>query len=244
MKLEAINVSKKFNNILAVNNISFTIEKNKTLGLLGPNGCGKTTSIGMMLGLITPSKGKIIINNQELNTTNRINLLIMMNFASPYIELPKKLTVFQNLNVYARLYGVEKIYQRIDEMAEELNLKDFLNKKTGELSSGQKNRVSLAKSLINKPKLLFLDEPTASLDPDVGDFVRAYLEKYKSQNELTMLLASHNMSEVERLCDNVIMMKKGEIVDRGTCKELIKKHGRGNLEETFLKIARGKNELE
>ena len=244
MKLEAINVSKKFNNILAVNNISFTIEKNKTLGLLGPNGCGKTTSIGMMLGLITPSKGKIIINNQELNTTNRINLLSMMNFASPYIELPKKLTVFQNLNVYARLYGVEKIYQRIDEMAEELNLKDFLNKKTGELSSGQKNRVSLAKSLINKPKLLFLDEPTASLDPDVGDFVRAYLEKYKSQNELTMLLASHNMSEVERLCDNVIMMKKGEIVDRGTCKELIKKHGRGNLEETFLKIARGKNELE
>ena len=244
MKLEAISVSKKFNNILAVNNISFTIEKNKTLGLLGPNGCGKTTSIGMMLGLITPSKGKIIINNQELNTTNRINLLSMMNFASPYIELPKKLTVFQNLNVYARLYGVEKIYQRIDEMAEELNLKDFLNKKTGELSSGQKNRVSLAKSLINKPKLLFLDEPTASLDPDVGDFVRAYLEKYKSQNELTMLLASHNMSEVERLCDNVIMMKKGEIVDRGTCKELIKKHGRGNLEETFLKIARGKNELE
>ena len=244
MKLEAINVSKKFNNILAVNNISFTIEKNKTLGLLGPNGCGKTTSIGMMLGLITPSKGKIIINNQELNTTNRINLLSMMNFASPYIELPKKLTVFQNLNVYARLYGVEKIYQRIDEMAEELNLKDFLNKKTGELSSGQKNRVSLAKSLINKPKLLFLDEPTASLDPDVGDFVRAYLEKYKSQNELTMLLASHNMSEVERLCDNVIMMKKGEIVDRGTCKELIKKHGRGNLEETFLKIVRGKNELE
>ena len=199
MKLEAINVSKKFNNILAVNNISFTIEKNKTLGLLGPNGCGKTTSIGMMLGLITPSKGKIIINNQELNTTNRINLLSMMNFASPYIELPKKLTVFQNLNVYARLYGVEKIYQRIDEMAEELNLKDFLNKKTGELSSGQKNRVSLAKSLINKPKLLFLDEPTASLDPDVGDFVRAYLEKYKSQNELTMLLASHKGNKIRQL---------------------------------------------
>ena len=243
MKLEVINISKKFNNILAVNNINFTIEKNKTLGLLGPNGCGKTTSIGMMLGLITPSDGKILINNQKFDTKNRINLLSMMNFASPYIELPKKLTVFQNLNVYARLYGVKNINQRIDEMVEDLNLKDFLNKKTGELSSGQKNRVSLAKSLINKPKLLFLDEPTASLDPDVGDFVREYLENYKSKNELTILLASHNMVEVERLCDNVVMMKKGEIVDKGTCIELIKKHGRNNLEETFLKIARSKNEF-
>ena len=158
MKLEVINLSKKFNNTTAVNNISFTIEKNKTLGLLGPNGCGKTTSIGMMLGLITPTDGKIYINNQELNQKNRINLLSMMNFASPYIELPKKLTVFQNLNVYARLYGVENINHRIQEMAEDLNLKNFLNKKTGELSSGQKNRVSLAKSLINKPKLLFLNE--------------------------------------------------------------------------------------
>jgi ABC-2 type transport system ATP-binding protein len=244
MKLEVINLSKKFNNILAVNNINFSIEKNTTLGLLGPNGCGKTTSIGMMLGLITPSNGKILINNQKMNTTNRVNLLSMMNFASPYIELPKKLTVFQNLNVYAKLYGVKNVNLRIDEMAEDLNLKDFLNKKTGELSSGQKNRVSLAKSLINKPKLLFLDEPTASLDPDVGDFVREYLEIYKSKNELTMLLASHNMSEVERLCDNIIMMKKGEVVDQGTCNEVIKKHGRNNLEETFLKIARSKNELE
>ena len=244
MKLEVINLSKKFNNFTAVNNISFSIEKNKTLGLLGPNGCGKTTSIGMMLGLITPTDGKILINNQELNEKNRINLLSMMNFSSPYIELPKKLTVFQNLNVYARLYGVKKIKHRIQEMVEDLNLKNFLNKKTGELSSGQKNRVSLAKSLINKPKLLFLDEPTASLDPDVGDFVRKYLENYRSKNELTMLLASHNMKEVERLCDNVVMMKKGEIVDKGTCDELIKKHRRNNLEETFLKIARSKNELE
>ena len=244
MKLEVINLSKKFNNTTAVNNISFSIEKNKTLGLLGPNGCGKTTSIGMMLGLITPTDGKIYINNQELNQKNRINLLSMMNFASPYIELPKKLTVFQNLNVYARLYGVENINHRIQEMAEDLNLKNFLNKKTGELSSGQKNRVSLAKSLINKPKLLFLDGPTASLDPDVGDFVRKYLENYRSKNELTMLLASHNMKEVERLCDNIVMMKKGEVVDHGTCDELIKKHGRSNLEETFLKIARTKNELE
>ena len=164
-----------------------------------------------------------------------------MNFASPYIELPKKLTVLQNLKVYARLYEVKDINQRIDEMEEDLNLKDLMNKKTGELSSGQKNRVSLAKSLINRPKLLFLDEPTASLDPDVGDFVRQYLENYKSKNELTMLLASHNMREVERLCDSVVMMKNGEIVDQGTCQELIKKHGRSNLEETFLKIARSKN---
>ncbi len=244
MKLEIINLSKKFNNTLAVNNINFTIEKNKTLGLLGPNGCGKTTSIGMMLGLITPTGGKIIIDNQELDKKNRIKLLSKMNFASPYIELPKKLTVFQNLNVYARLYGVNNINERINEMVENLNLKDFLNKKTGELSSGQKNRVSLAKSLINKPKLLFLDEPTASLDPDVGDFVREYLEKYKSKNELTILLASHNMREVERLCNNIVMMKKGEIVDKGTCEDVIKKHGRSNLEETFLKIARSKNELE
>jgi ABC-2 type transport system ATP-binding protein len=244
MKLEIKNLSKKFNTILAVNNISFEIEKNKTLGLLGPNGCGKTTSIGMMLGLITPTSGKILINEISLEAKNRIELLSLMNFASPYIELPKKLTVKQNLEIYARLYGVKQISNRILEMAEDLNLKDLLNKKTGELSSGQKNRVSLAKSLINKPKLLFLDEPTASLDPDVGDFVREYLEKYKNKNELTILLASHNMREVERLCDSIVMMKQGKIVDSGTCDQLIAKHGRKNLEETFLKIARDNNELE
>ena len=244
MKLEIKNLVKKFNSIVAVNNISFEIEKNKTLGLLGPNGCGKTTSIGMMLGLITPTSGQILINEIELESKNRISLLSLMNFASPYIELPKKLTVKQNLEIYARLYGVKKISDRISEMAEDLSLNDFLNKKTGELSSGQKNRVSLAKSLINKPKLLFLDEPTASLDPDVGDFVREYLEKYKKNNDLTMLLASHNMKEVERLCDSIVMMKKGKIVDKGTCDELINKHGRKNLEDTFLKIARDKNESE
>jgi len=243
MKLEIKNLVKKFNSVVAVDNISFKIEKNKTLGLLGPNGCGKTTSIGMMLGLITPTSGQIFVNEINLEPKNRITLLSSMNFASPYIELPKKLTVKQNLEIYARLYGVEKISERITEMTEDLNLKDFLNKKTGELSSGQKNRVSLAKSLINKPKLLFLDEPTASLDPDVGDFVREYLEKYKKNNELTMLLASHNMKEVERLCDGIVMMKQGKIVDKGTCDELINKHGRKNLEETFLKIARSKNEL-
>ena len=244
MKLQVKNIKKKFNNIVAVNDISFEIQENKTLGLLGPNGCGKTTSIGMMLGLITPCNGQILIDNINLNTKNRIKLLSLMNFASPYIELPKKLTVKQNLEVYARLYGVRKIHQRIEEMIEDLNLQEFLKKKTGELSSGQKNRVALAKSLINKPKLLFLDEPTASLDPDIGDFVREYIEKYKKNNDLTILLASHNMREVERLCDEIIMMKNGQIVDSGTCDELINKHGRKNLEDTFLKIARSNNELE
>ena len=244
MKLEVKNLVKEFKSTLAVNDVSFKIEKNKTLGLLGPNGCGKTTSIGMMLGLITPTKGKIYINEVDLLPENRIKILSLINFASPYIELPKKLTVRQNLEVYARLYGVKEFKNRINEMVEDLNLKEFLNKKTGELSSGQKNRVSLAKSLINKPRLLFLDEPTASLDPDVGDFIREYIEKYKKKNELTILLASHNMKEVERLCDQVIMMKDGKIVDSGTCKELINKHGRENLEDTFLKIARSKNELE
>ncbi len=238
MKLEAKNLIKKFDKTIAVNNISFEIKKNETLGMLGPNGCGKTTSIGMLLGLITPSSGEILIDGISLNSKNRVKLLSFMNFSSPYVELPKKLTVKQNLEVYARLYGVKKIDQRVSEMVEDLNLKKFLNKKSGELSSGQKNRVSLAKSLINKPKLLFLDEPTASLDPDIGDFIRKYIEKYKKNNELTMLLASHNMKEVERLCDKIIMMKQGIIVDRGSCNDLIKKHGRANLEDTFLKIAR------
>ena len=244
MKIEVKNLVKNFKSTVAVDNITFSIEKNKTLGLLGPNGCGKTTSIGMMLGLITPTSGEIFINEIKLEPKNRIQLLSFMNFASPYIELPKKLTVKQNLEVYARMYGVKEIKQRTEEMVEELNIQKFLNKQTGELSSGQKNRVALAKSLINKPKLLFLDEPTASLDPDVGDFVRGYIEKYKKNNELTILLASHNMREVERLCNEVIMMKQGKIVDSGTCENLIKKHGRENLEDTFLKIARSDNELE
>ena len=244
MKLEVKKLIKNFDTTVAVNNISFNIEKNKTLGLLGPNGCGKTTSIGMMLGLITPTSGEILIDGVNFGPKNRIKFLSLMNFASPYIELPKKLTVKQNLEVYARLYGVREIKERIEEMINDLNLQKIIDKKTGELSSGQKNRVSLAKSLINKPKLLFLDEPTASLDPDIGDFVREYIENYKKNNELTILLASHNMKEVERLCNKIIMMKKGKIVDSGTCDELIRKHGRENLEDTFLKIARGKSELE
>ena len=243
MDIKVRNLTKKFKTYLAVNNINFSLKKNKTLGMLGPNGCGKTTSIGMMLGLITPSSGEVLINNQNINNANRNDLLSRMNFASPYIELPKKLTVKQNLEVYGRLYGIKDLKNRIIEISDELNLNNFLNKKTGELSSGQKNRVSLAKSLINKPDVLFLDEPTASLDPDIGDFVRQYIETYKTKNKITILLASHNMKEVERLCDTVIMMKEGQIVDKGTCKELISKHGRDNLEDTFLQIARSKNEL-
>ena len=243
MDIKVKNLSKKFNNFLAVDNINFTLEKNKILGLLGSNGCGKTTSIGMMLGLITPTCGEVLINNKNINNANRNELLSRMNFASPYIELPKKLTVRQNLEVYGRLYGVKDLKNRISEISTDLNLNNFLNKNTGELSSGQKNRVSLAKSLINKPDVLFLDEPTASLDPDIGDFVREYIEVYKSKNQITILLASHNMKEVERLCDTVIMMKEGQIVDRGTCEDLVDRHGRDNLEDTFLKIARSKNEL-
>jgi ABC-2 type transport system ATP-binding protein len=243
MNIEVKNLTKKFKNFTAVNNINFTLEKNKTLGLLGPNGCGKTTSIGMILGLITPTDGEVLIDNQNIDNSDRNDLLSKMNFASPYIELPKKLTVIQNLEVYGRLYGVKNLKQRIEEISEELNLNDFLFKKTGELSSGQKNRVSLAKSLINKPEVLLLDEPTASLDPDIGDFVRNYIEVYKTKNKITILLASHNMKEVERLCDSVIMMKEGQIVDRGTCKDLISRHGRDNLEDTFLKIARSNNEV-
>ena len=244
MKLEVKNLEKKFKNFTAVNNINFCIEEGQTLGVLGPNGCGKTTTIGMLLGLIKPSNGKIFINEENFENLNREKILSKFNFASPYVELPKKLTVKENLEIYGRLYGVKDLANRIQEISSDLNLGFFLNKKTGELSSGQKNRVSLAKSLINNPRILFLDEPTASLDPDIGDFVRKYIEEYKSKNKISILLASHNMKEVERLCDQVIMMKEGKIVDRGTCQSLIDKHGRNNLEDTFLKLARNKNELE
>ena len=244
MKLEVKNLEKKFKDFTAVNNVNFSINDGKTLGLLGPNGCGKTTTIGMLLGLIKPSKGEILIDGNNFEQLNREEILSKFNFASPYVELPKKLTVKENLEIYGRLYGIKYLTERINEIITDLNLKPFINKKTGELSSGQKNRVSLAKSLINKPEILFLDEPTASLDPDIGDFVRKYIEQYKSKNKISILLASHNMKEVERLCDEVIMMKEGQIVDRGTCNSLIQKHGRNNLEDTFLKIARNKNELE
>ena len=243
MFIKINNLSKIYNQYLAVNKINFSIEKNKTVGLLGPNGCGKTTTIGMMLGLVSPTEGEILIESKNINKFKRDEILKRFNFASPYVELPKKLTVKQNLEIYGRLYGIEDLNNRIKEISSDLDIKNFFERKTGELSSGQKNRVSLAKSLINKPEILLLDEPTASLDPDIGDFIRSYIEEYKSKNKITILLASHNMSEVERLCDSIIMMRKGKIIDNGTCQDLIKKHGRNNLEETFLKLARSKNEF-
>ena len=243
MFIKINNLSKIYNQYLAVNKINFQIEKNKTVGLLGPNGCGKTTTIGMMLGLVSPTEGEILIENKNVNKFKRNEILNRFNFASPYVELPKKLTVKQNLEIYGRLYGIKDLSSRINEISSDLDIKNFFERKTGELSSGQKNRVSLAKSLINNPEILLLDEPTASLDPDIGDFIRSYIEEYKSKNKITILLASHNMSEVERLCDSIIMMRKGKIIDKGTCADLIKKHGRNNLEETFLKLARSKNEF-
>ena len=231
------NLAKSFKNTLAVKNISFKIYKGTIIGLLGPNGCGKSTTIGMMLGLIKPSSGTVIINGQNIEQ-NRTDLLEKMNFISPYVELPKKLTVEENLKVYGRLYGVKNLKDKISDLMEKLNLLDFKSRKTGELSSGQKNRVSLAKALINDPEILFLDEPTASLDPDVSDYIRGFIESYASNKGATILLASHNMNEVERLCYEVMMMKDGEIIDKGNCNDLVNKHGRKNLEEVFLKLVR------
>ena len=237
MFIEIKNLSKIYNKYLAVDKINFHLDKDKTIGLLGPNGCGKTTTIGMILGLLKPSNGKILIDGIEIEN-NRVELLENLNFISPYIELPKKLKVKQNLIVYGKLYNIQNLNDRIDHLANKLRLTNLLNKITGELSSGQKNRVSLAKALINDPTVLLLDEPTASLDPETGDFVRSFLEDYKKEKKISVLLASHNMEEVKRLCSSVLMMKDGLIVDRGTPEDLITKYGRKNLEEVFLEIAR------
>ena len=193
--IEINNLTKQFKNVLAVKNINFKINKGKIIGLLGPNGCGKTTTIGMMLGLIKPSSGSVIINHKKIEN-NRTSLLEKMNFISPYIELPKKLTVEENLKVYGRLYGVKNLEEKIYDLMKKLNLSEFRSRKTGELSSGQKNRVSLAKALINDPEILLLDEPTASLDPDVADYIRGFIEEFASNMGSTILLASHNMNEV------------------------------------------------
>ena len=236
------NLSKNYFKKEAVKEISFTINENEILGLLGPNGCGKTTTIAMMLGLLKPSNGRVVIHGLDIEK-NRISLLHKMNFISPYIELPKKLSVKENLIVYGKLYGVKFISERIKYLSEKLRLEEFINKKTGELSSGQKNRVSLAKALINEPSILFLDEPTASLDPETGDFVRSFIEKISKEKKMSILLASHNMDEVKRLCKNVLMMNNGVIIDKGTPDDLIKKHGKRNLEEVFLKLNRNNHEL-
>jgi ABC-2 type transport system ATP-binding protein len=240
--IEVINLSKSYKLKKAVKNVSFKINENEIVALLGPNGCGKTTTIAMILGLLKPSSGQVLINGMDIES-HRISLLHKMNFISPYIELPKKLTVKQNLIVYGKLYSVKNLNERIDFLANKLRLSEFLNSITGELSSGQKNRVSLAKALINNPTILLLDEPTASLDPETGDFIRTFLENYKQEKKISILLASHNMNEVKRLCDSVLMMKDGIIIDSGTPDQLIIKHGRKNLEEVFLQLVRNKNEF-
>ena len=240
--IEVINLSKNYESKKAVTNINFKINENEIIGLLGPNGCGKTTTIGMILGLLKPTSGQILINGVSLEK-NKISLLHKMNFISPYIELPKKLKVKQNLIVYGKLYNVKNLEDQIDYLAEKLRLTELLNKVTGELSSGQKNRVNLAKALINDPTVLLLDEPTASLDPETGDFVRTFLENYKKEKKISVLLASHNMDEVKRLCNSVLMMKSGVIIDKGTPADLIIKYGRTNLEEVFLELVRDKNEF-
>ncbi len=238
-RLQVVSLTKFYNKKEAVKNISFKVNQNEIIGILGPNGCGKTTTIGMILGLLRPSEGKVLIDGSEIET-HRVELLNNINFISPYIELPKKLTVRQNLEVYGRLYDVKNLKDKIEYLSEKLRLDEIINKITGELSSGQKNRVSLAKSIINDPTVLLLDEPTASLDPETGDFVRSFLEKYQKEKKTSILLASHNMSEVERLCSSVLMMNKGSIIDKGSPRNLIKKHGRKNMEEVFLKLTREK----
>ena len=235
--IKVTNLKKSYGTKEAVKNINFEIKENEIIGLLGPNGSGKTTTIGMILGLLKPTSGEVLINGLKIEE-NPIEILQKINFISPYIELPKKLTVKQNLIVYGKLYSVKKLNEKIDYLVSKLRLDNLLNRVTGELSSGQKNRISLAKAIINDPNVLLLDEPTASLDPEIGDFVRTFLENYKKEKKVSILLASHNMDEVTRLCSSIMMMKNGLIIDQGKPDELIKKHGRKNLEEVFLKLVR------
>ena len=234
------NLSKHFGSVLAVDDISFNIVRGSTTALLGGNGAGKTTTLAMMLGLLLPSAGRITIFGEPMPEC-RYHLLARMNFSSPYIDLPHRLTVAENLAVYARLYGLRGFKARIKRLAEELDLVGLLKRTYGQLSSGQKTRVALAKSLLNEPELLLLDEPTASLDPDTADYVRGYLESYRAEAGATVLMASHNMSEVERLCDDVVMLRAGKVVDRGTPLALLERYGRQNMEEVFIDIARDRH---
>ena len=230
-------LTKRYRETLAVDDISFSVRTGETVGLLGGNGAGKTTTIAMLLGLLVPTHGRITMLGHDM-ARDRFKALARMNFSSPYIALPQKLSVEENLRVYGHLYNVRHVSQRIAELAGELDLHDFLSRPAGKLSAGQKTRVALAKALINKPDVLLLDEPTASLDPDTGDMVRSWLERYRAASGCTVLLASHNMAEVERLCDHVLMMKRGRVVDRGTPADLRGRYNRGDLEEVFLDIAR------
>ncbi|HTI00100.1 MAG TPA: ABC transporter ATP-binding protein [Acidisoma sp.] len=232
-------LSKRYATTLAVDNIGFTIGAGQTVGLLGGNGAGKTTTISMLLGLLLPTSGKIEILGHDM-ARDRFAALARMNFSSPYIALPSRITVRENLRVYGHLYGVRQAERRIGELSDELDLHQFLDRPAGELSAGQKTRVALAKSLINRPEVLLLDEPTASLDPDTGDLVRSWLERYRAQSGCSMLIASHNMAEVERLCDHVLMMRRGRIVDAGSPDALLGRYQRDSMEDVFLDIARGR----
>ena len=236
--IEVDRLTKVYRGLTAVDGISFSIRPGSITGILGGNGAGKTTTIGMILGLILPTSGTIRLLGHDL-ASDRHAILHRINFESPYVALPNRLTVRQNLRVFARLYGVTDVPRRIAELADELDLGAFLDREAGKISAGQKTRVALAKAMINEPEVLLLDEPTASLDPDTGDWIRTRLAAYSRRRGATILLASHNMPEVERLCDDVIMMKEGRIVDRAPPQDLIAKYGRTTLEDVFLDVARG-----
>jgi len=238
--IRVVNLVKRYGTVTAVAGISFIVPRGSITGLLGGNGAGKTTTIGMLLGLVLPTSGTIEILGVDM-VRHRYRVLPYMNFESPYVEMPLRLTVRQNLTIYGRLYGVDDLKTRIAELTQELDLGSFIDRPTGKLSAGQKTRVSLAKALINKPLVLLLDEPTASLDPDTADWVRGHLQTYCQSYGATMLLASHNMAEVERLCDNVLMTRQGRLVDSGSPAELIHRYGRETMEEVFLDVARGQS---
>jgi ABC-2 type transport system ATP-binding protein len=235
-------LTKRYGDVLAVDAIDFAVPSGATVGLLGGNGAGKTTTLAMLLGLLIPTAGTIDVLGHDM-ARNRFAALARMNFSSPYVSLPNRLTVAQNLRVYGHLYGIRRLEQRIAELAEQLDLAEFLHRAVGRLSAGQKTRVALAKALINRPAVLLLDEPTASLDPDSGDWVRTWLERYRAESGCTILLASHNMGEVERLCSHVLMLKRGRIVDRGSPAELLDRYGREDMEEVFLDIARNRRHV-
>jgi ABC-2 type transport system ATP-binding protein len=230
---------KVYKTVPAVDGISFALAPGSITGLLGGNGAGKTTTIAMIMGLVLPTSGSVRVLGAQM-PRQRYQVLHKMNFESPYVDMPHRLTVRQNLKVFGRLYAVEDLGGRIEALAEELDLTEFLDRPAGKLSAGQKTRVALAKALINSPQVLLLDEPTASLDPDTADWVRARLERFRHERGATVLLASHNMAEVERLCERVIIMKRGRIEDDDTPERLLVRYGRETLEEVFLDVARGR----
>ncbi len=230
-------LSKRFGAVTAVDGISFEIEQGRICALLGGNGAGKTTTLSMLLGLLLPSSGQVEVLECDM-LRERYRALPRMNFSSPYVDLPQRISVAENLTVYARLYGVRDARRRVRQLGEDLDIVPFLSRPYGTLSAGQKTRVALAKALLNEPALLLLDEPTASLDPDSADRIRGYLVDYQRRSGATILLASHNMPEVERICSDVIMLRQGRIEDRGSPRQLIQRYGRATLEEVFLHIAR------